>query len=418
MVLPQRPTTARETFVSVEGRFAISLPAQANATQRLSIPTPFGSAKGSSYVWTLNGGSFVAGFADASQPVDTPEVSKQIFELLREATKKLARENNGVVGPEKVIELDNHPGLEQRVDLFTGSMIQRTYLVSRRLYQTLVIIKTEQRSFEKEVTQALNTFKILSDAEVAIKLADEIAKAEPSPLPQEPVADRSGTDAGDRHLMGPVKTVLEESEDLTGTWSVQAKKRDSYEQYDQKGNLLRREFYDYKGILHTITVYGYVDGKRVGASNTIKRDNDPPPVKSGVLSQPSTPRVRARYDVKYEFKYDDKKRLTEEKWTSSTGEAVLRIVLKYSDKQIETVHYGPGGQVSQRFISVVDAKGNELEMTAYDPRDGQPAAKMAYRYEFDGNGNWTKRTTSKVTMKDGRERFDPQYVDTRTITYY
>ncbi len=107
------------TFVSLEGRFSVSLPQQNHGLQRLSIATPFGIAKGDSYVWEMKEASFVIGYADAAQAVDNPDTAKQVLTSLREALKKLAAANNGVVGAEIQIELDNHPGIEHRVELFT-----------------------------------------------------------------------------------------------------------------------------------------------------------------------------------------------------------------------------------------------------------------------------------------------------------
>jgi hypothetical protein len=148
------------TFVSLEGRFTVSLPQQNHGLQRLSIATPFGLAKGDSYVWRMKEASFVIGYADAAQAVDDPDTAKQVFTSLREEVKKLAAANHGEVGAEKQIELDNHPGIEQRIELFTGLIVQRTYLVSHRLYQTVLVVNTTQRVYEAIAAGVLDTFKI------------------------------------------------------------------------------------------------------------------------------------------------------------------------------------------------------------------------------------------------------------------
>jgi hypothetical protein len=110
--------------------------------------------------------SFVIGYADAAQAVDDPDTAKQVFTSLREEVKKLAKANNGVVGAEKQIELDKHPGIEQRIELFTGLIVQRTYLVSHRLYQTVLVVNTTQRTYEAIAAGVLDTFKILNEADV------------------------------------------------------------------------------------------------------------------------------------------------------------------------------------------------------------------------------------------------------------
>jgi hypothetical protein len=413
--LPPSPVPSRN-FVSLEGRFSISLPEQSHGLQALTFKTPFGVARGDAYLWRLNAASFVIGYADAAQPVDTPEATKQFFDGLREGLKKLASENSGTVAADKPIELNKHKGIEQRVDLFTGFMIQRTYIVSRRLYQTVLIVRTEQRDYEAVARTMFDSFKLLSDADVSEGLAREATKAEPSPLPQQPVAQRAGTDATDVGLQGKVKTVLEESQDLSGTWSVQTRKRDSFGNYNEVGNLTRRESYDYKGNLYDITVYGYVDGSRVSKFKTITREYNPPPMVS--VAPGSAKKSDPRFTYKFEFKYDEKKRLTEKTYFHSNGERYLRYVSKYTGNQLESLVYSQDGSLNQRSVSLLDSKGNEVERTSFDPRDGSRGSKYSYVYEFDSNGNWTKKTTSKVSTKDGREQAEAEYVGFRTITYY
>ena len=397
-------------FTSIEGRFTISLPQQGHGFSQLTIPTPFGIARGDSYQWRMKEAAFVVGHADAPVPVDSPEQAQKIFESLHEQIKKLANANNGAMREDKQIQLGKYPGIEQRVDLFSAFVVQRTYVVSRRLYQAVMVIKTEQREFESAATKVLDSFKVLEESDVSAKLAEEAKKAEPTPLPQQPVAQRSGTDATDDGMHGQVKTVLEESQDLSGTWSVQTKKRDSFVQYNEQGNRVRRESYDYKGNLDEITVYGYIDGSRVSDFNMISKEYNPPPIvianAPGAVVKKSDP----RYQTKFEFKYDEQKRLIEHRWLHSNGELFLRYVYKYNGAQLEELVYSQDGSLNQRYVSKLDGKGNEIERISFDTRDNKPGAPYSFVYEFDAHGNWTKRTASK----EGR----PQYVDFRTITYW
>jgi hypothetical protein len=405
-------------FVSLEGRFSVSLPQRNHGVHGLALSTPFGVARGDGYEWRMKEASFIVGYADAAQPVDIPEVAKQVFESLREDFKKIAGANNGLVWKEKQIELGTHQGIEQRLDLFSGVMVQRTYLVSRRLYQEVMVVKTTQRDYEGLASKVLDSFKILDESEVSAKLTEEVAKAEPSPLPQQPIAQRVGSDASDNGLHGRVKTVLEESQDLSGTWSVQTKKRNSLENYNEQGNLMRRERYDYKGNLDDITVYGYIDGNRVSQSKTISREYNPPPVKINPAPGASDKESDPRYQTKFAFKYDAQNRLIEHSWFRSNGERFLRYVYNYTGNQLEKLVYTEDGTVNQRSISTLDNKGNEIEKTSFDPRDGAPGAKYSYVYELDARGNWTKRTTSTMVTKDESSQPEPLYVHYRKITYF
>lgn len=412
--------TGASTFVSLEGRFSISLPdRQGFGFGTLTMPTPFGNAKGDLYQWQTKEATFGVGYADAAQPLNDPETAKQFFNAATESFKKLAAANSGNVAAVKQITLDKYPGIEQRADLFTGSIIQRTYIASRRIYEMVAVLKNNQRVYESVAVGVLDSFKILSDAEVTTRLSQEAAKAEPSPLPQTPVAQRAGSDAADEGLHGRVKSVLTESQELSGTWSMQGRKRDSLDTYNEQGNKIRTESYDHKGNLSDITVYGYIDGHRVSAFNTIEREYNPPPitVTVGPASGATAKKSDNRYQYRFAFKYDDKKRLTAKTWFHSGGDVWLRYVYKYTGNRKEELVYSADGSLNQRYLYTLDEKGNEVEETIFET-DGSIRMKETYTYEFDAKGNWTKRTTSARVMKEGRERSVPLAVHFRTITYY
>lgn len=403
-------------FVSLEGRLSISLPQHNNGFRPLSLPTPFGNAKGIAYIWTMKEGSFVVGHAEASRSMEDPQTAGQFFNTLREELNKLAAANNGRVGQERKVQLDTHPGLEQRLDLFTGSFVQRTYIVGSRLYQSLFILKSTQQVYESVAAGVLDTLKVLNESDVAKQESQNAAAAEPSPLPQQPVVPRVSDDATEEGLRGPVKSVLTESEDLSGTWSVQGRKRNWFDSYNERRNLTRRESYDYRGNLSSIAVYGYIEGSRVTYSKKIEHEYNPPPMVVGAA--PSAKKSDPRYHYKFEFKYDEKKRLTEKTWLHSNGNVWLRYVYKYTGNQREELVYSADGTLNQQYSTVLDDKGNKIEQTIYETRDGSILSKQSYKYEFDANGNWIKRTALKVVSKDGRESLEPDNVYYRMITYY
>jgi hypothetical protein len=402
-------------FESLEGRFSISLPQQINGLQQMTLPTQFGVAKGPAYIWEMKEAAFVIGHVDAPQSLEETAVAAQFFNGLREQFKQLATANNGQVGAEKEIRLDTHPGLEQRLELFTGLLVQRTYIVGSRLYQTVFVVKAAQQVYVPLAMGVLDTLKLLNERELAAKESEKAAAAEPSPLPQTPATQRVGTDATDEALRGPIKNVLTESEDSSGTWSVQGRKRNWFDSYNEQGNLTRREFYDYRGNLSEITVYGYIDGNRVSSSKNIEHEYNPPSISVGIAS--GAKKSDPRYDRKFEFKYDDKKRLTEKTWFQSNGDVWLRYVYKYSGNQREELVYTSEGVLNQRYMDVLDDKGNEIEQTIFE-QNGSVRLRQVYKYEFDSHGNWIKRTAQRFVTRDGREILEPDNVYYRTINYY
>ena len=406
------------TFVSLEGRFSIALPQGIHGFRPLAFNTAAGRAVGDAYDWKMKEGSFIAGYVDAPQPLDGPEMSKQVFESIRNGMDSWARSQNGKLIAHKQFDLDSHPALEVKLELPAGLIWQRYYLVSRRLYEVSLALKTEQRAYEDLALRVCESFKVLSDVEVTAAVKTKAAEAEPTPLPQEPVAARVGSDAADDGLRGKVKTVFQEDEDLSGTWSVQGRKPAAKEYYDERGNLTKREFYDYKGNLDEIMVYGYLDGARVASRKSIEHEYNPPPMM--IASAPGATRAKSdpRYSNKFTFQYDDKGRLIEKTWLLSNGEVSIRYVYKYSRNQREELVYSSDGSLNQHYVSVLDATGNEIEETTFETRDGSVRSKSKYAYEFDAKGNWIKRTTSKWVTKDGKSDYAPAYVDYRTINYY
>lgn len=406
------------TFVSLEGKFSIALPKMKHGFSPLSVETPQGRATGDSYIWNMKEGAYTAGFVDAPVPWDTPETSKGVFANVREGMVTFATSNKGRLINERAIQLDKHAGMELRFEFGSGLMIQRMYLVSKRLYQIVLVVKTDQRAFENEAVSVLDSFKLLNEAEVTVGLKAAAAKAEPSPLPQEPVARRSGTDTQDEGLHGMVKTVFRESEDRSGTWAVGTRKPTSMEYYNVQGNLTKRESYDWKGNLSDITVYGYLDGARVSNWNTISREYNPPPMMGVSLPGEAKPKYDRRYAHKFDFTYDNQKRLIEKTWIGNDGKLWMRYVYKYSGNQKEELVYSANGSLNQHYLAVLDEQGNEIEETIFEGRDGKIRRKNSYAYEFDAKGNWTKRTSSKWVTKDGRSFYEPANVDYRTFTYY
>lgn len=90
-----------------------------------------------------------------------------------------------------------------------------------------------------------------------------------------------------------------------------------------------------------------------------------------------------------------------------------------------TLQYGAGGKVAEERFYLHDSptvrlyrfneQGDTVSMEQYEP-DGSPAHGTRYSYEYDGHGNWVKRTAWTSTR--GRENEKPFDVVTRELTYY
>jgi len=408
------------TFVSLDAKFSIALPQNHNGFRELTMDTPLGRAPGFAFNWIMKEGAFTAGYLDAPQAWNDEQSSGDLFALIRDELTHWAGSKKGKLTSERKVPFGS-PAVEFRVEFPNGLLFQRFYFVSRRRYQTVLFLKSEQRPDESVAVKVLDTFKVLSDVDVNAALKAKVAEAEPAPLPQEPVATRIGSDAADSGLRGKVKSVFEEAQDLSNTWSVQGRKPESVQYYSQQGNLTREESYDYKGNLSQITVHGYIDGARVSNSGSIRYEYNPPPMMINSPPGVVRPKSDPRYSTKVTFEYDNERRLIGRSWFRSNGELTTKAVYKYSGNpptQRETRNYSADGSLNRHELSTHDPKGNEVEKTDFNAKDGSVRTKYSYAYEFDAQGNWIKRTTSKWVTKDGKSYFEPSYVDYRTVTYY
>lgn len=108
------------TFVSLEGKFTIALPQGMHGFRPLSVNTAAGSASGDAYTWTMKEGSFIAGYVDAPQSLDVPNVSQKVFENIRKGMDEWARSQNGKLVAQRRIDSEGHPALEVKLELPAG----------------------------------------------------------------------------------------------------------------------------------------------------------------------------------------------------------------------------------------------------------------------------------------------------------
>jgi hypothetical protein len=403
-----------ETFTSLEGRFTISLPQQISGYSPQSANTPNGRMEGSMFNWRTALGTFIVGYVQRPDVIES--MGKKALDLLRGAAMTGLE---GRLTNETDISLEGHPGRQLKIEFSDGFNIIRIFLVGNRVYQVVGGFPMEKKNQEPAVIKILDSFKLLSQADVEAELKRKIAAATPSPLPQEPVAKRPKPDAADEGLKGRVKTIFTESEDLSGTWAVSKRKPSSMEYFNEQGNLTKRESYDYTGNPSDITVYGYLDGDRASHFKSIDYEYNPPPMMAPAPAPgQAAPKYDPRYSYKFKYKYDEKGNLIEEALYGNDGKLWMRYVYTYKGNQKEEMVYAKDGSLNQKYLYTLDDKGNEMEEIIYEVRDNAIRNKYSYSYEFDAKGNWIKRTTSKEVTKDGKSQFEPYSVTYRTITYY
>jgi hypothetical protein len=414
---PAAPKRA-ENFTSLDGRFTIGLPQQISGFTGITFDTPKGKVTaGDSYSWRLEGAQYEVSYIDKSKTPRASADSKELVRVLSEGVVGQAAAKEGKVLGNGEITASGFFGREVRAEFPQMYVINRVISAGDRIYQITAVLKKDPHTLEVAV-KVLDTFRVLTVADVEAAMRKNVEAATPAPLPQEPAAKRPKSDAGDEGLKGKVKTVFTESEDLSGTWSVQGRKPSSVEYYNEQGNLTKRESYDYKGNPSDITVYGYLGGERVSLIGRIGHEYNPPPMMAASAPGAAKPKDDPRYSYKFKFKYDDGGRLLEKAWYMNGDELWLRYVYNYKDNQKEELVYSANGSLNQKYLYTLNDKGEEIEEVIYEPKDGSVRSKYSYSYEYDPQGNWIKRVSSKWGTKDGKGGYQPYSVYYRTITYY
>ena len=251
----------------------------------------------------------------------------------------------------------------------------------------------------------------------------EIEIATPKTLPQTPVsADKLTSDADDQNLKGRVKSLVREREGLTGVEKPIGKRLMEISNFNEKGNLLKQIYFEYRGRPYLVRVYGYFDKVRVSASNSVSFGNSlvTADIKKDKPKMQKNPKSDSRFDLKYEYKYKNGK-LAKLQLFDNTGAKSMRYIYNYEKNQMEKLVYTEDGELNQKYLTTFDEKGNEIERIDFNIRQPKPEEndKLKYKYEFfDEKGNWTKRTITKSVIENGKEVYKPLAVEYQTISYY
>ena len=191
--------------------------------------------------------------------------------------------------------------------------------------------------------------------------------------------------------------------------------------YDSKGNKIEDGYYYYTGIFGGRTLYTYDEkgnqtsqisygqGEAVNWKIILKYDS---------LGQMVEQLQYSGETLKYKIvnKYDDKRRVVETETIefNATGNAPThspvpgKVIYTYDDRERtkETARYLPDGALAEKVLFTFDGRGNEIERLMFKA-DGSPESsntsttgtkplgtligKWVTKYEFDSQGNWTKK---------------------------
>lgn len=417
---------ATEKFSSADGRFTVALPRNISGFSALTPQNMGRNVSGSMFQWHLREGFVTISFYDILDPKFSVTTEQDFVNFFGGARDAALNSFKGKLVSESLLKSGEYRGHKFSFRLADDSTgIGRVFYVDKRAYMLLAVAAKNVPDAADLISQAFDTFALIKQKAIDAELRRKIEASTPKALPQEPSAKKEKSDAEDENLKGKIKSIVRENEDLSGTWSIQGRHFSSVEDYNEKGNLVKRLFFDSKGKPFMITVYGYIDGARVSDSNFIEYEGSPMRLSAAVapaereekITKPADP----RYEYKLEHKYADGK-LSEMQMVFSNGKRGMRYVYNHRENQREELVYDTQGRLNQKFIYTLDEKGNEIERTDAAVLNYQQAEgdrKYSIKYEaFDEKGNWTKRVTSKLVTENGKQVYKPWYITYRTITYY
>lgn len=181
--------------------------------------------------------------------------------------------------------------------------------------------------------------------------------------------------------------------------------------YDNAGNLIEENGYDLSGKLVNQSIYIYDNQNRKIQWTSFSYH-------SGENSEPHT----------YTYIYDEKSRLKEEKAffgkdielspTDSLGRPHKRILFYQNGDKWESESYF---DASGKFVKMTklkrDSKGNEIEDAEYDQNEGLKSL-IRYEYQFDKFGNWTEEKDFSCSIENGKQNCQLNEIYYRTIKYF
>ena len=413
-----RDEESDEIFTSWDGRFSFRTATFVMSGQSPITPKNSGAPmSGRNFNWKANEGEIIVQYfddLDAKLESYSPDRLQQFLSYTLNSGVQRAK---GTDAEEEPTKLGVVPGRKVKFKASGSRVFARSFVDENRVYLLVGAVDPNVKDAEELVERVLNSFQILSQAEIDAIVAKAVDAATPEPLPQLPIAPKLKSDAEDEGLKGKVRSVTEEDKDLSGTWQTQVRHRSSFKEFNENGNLIRDVEFDSTGHPFEITVYGYIDGSRVSRSEVLSSG-------TGLIVSEVAPEETKKRDLRYDYKLLYKYsagRLVEEKWIMNDGDLWLTYVYEYNGDRKRELVYSDDGELNQKYEYKLDSKQNPIEYIEFDASENPAKMERTYRYSYDtydGNGNWVQRTRFEVVKEGSAVREMPSLIEYRTITYY
>lgn len=407
-------TKADENFISVESGFSIDLPKYPSSYESIK-PDPGISKGGSLFKWRGSGVLFDIRYSEMVGALRDPA---KYLDMFGDGYVNGVTKDGGTLKFRRALTIEGSPAVEIRA-LYQGTTLLVRAIVAGDRWYVLTTGWPEIQDGSSQIKVA-DSFKLVDRKAV---IAKWLEKATPAPLPQSPAPNRPTSDARQEGLKGKVKAVIESDEYLDDSEGPGGVKTQSEDEYDQTGTLVKRVLY-YGGVPDQVSVYGYIDGKRVVKEGPMRSDDlHVPGTVLGIAPDAKTGPKKPgddRYSSSFEYKFDTQGRLIEETVRDNRGELSRKTVYMYDGNKVSETTTDKDGKVTWKIQKVYNDKGDPAETIYLSTSDAYPEDEThSYTYlAFDAQGNWTKRESKGKTPRYGGGANVLHYIENRTISYF
>lgn len=398
-------------FSSAKGLFSVEIPidVMSSGIKPLSLQESGEIGEGYSYSWYTKKISFWTDFIDISKnSVTNTLTDEQILNTLFaniEANFRADANNTNIT----VNEMIQNQNTAKEIRVFKTNInfyFNLRIIVKNKTYFRLFTGFTDKEN-QAVADKFLNSFKTITYEEAVNNV---IERETPPELPQNTAIAKIKSDAEDALLKGKIKEVSEFWESLKDGTRYQISK----EFYNVQGNLLKTISFE-ENYPMAIKVYGFIDNMRVSKTGFVQTETR----SFGRMAFVNKNKPDDRFMDRYEYKYDEKRRLKEKSVYRNDGQITNRTTFDYKENNVEEVRYD-GEKIVFKGFYTYDKKGLLTEeSTTYFSNNTPRERTSKHKYEvFDKQGNWTKRINSSQETKDGITTFVPTSINYRTITYH
>ena len=396
-------------FISVYGNFSIELSENPNLTRGLRNEDAPDKGAGMIYAWESENVVYTALYLDPLQTTDnlTPVEQAKNFEEINQNVRETIKKYNGKIIFERPLPIDANPGIEIQAAIGAGKMIARNFQVGQRSYSLQAVLRDLKDG--RKALKVLDSFKLTDGRANVLKT---IAEFTPKDLPPIPISKMRRSDLETANLKGKVKTVVEESEDLTGDAFQQGRIFAAEYFYNADGFQTREISYDMRGNPVQIAAYGFIENALAVRFGKIRKPSE--------QTAPITEKPKdLRFDLKFKYVFDKQGRVTESKYYRPGGELSSRTLTIYTANKTEAQNFNAQGELVSKTFQTFDEKGNLIESFFQMLKPTVIEYKAIYKYEsVDEKGNWTRRILSEWRTEDGKSFYEPVKIQYRTFVYY